>query len=258
MSAVLEQPIAEYAPLTLAERETFVALAESALRIASPADFLAWSTGPLQTLFPHGMLICGLGQIGGPSGQSDSIRIHRMLSWNFPREYVEAIRRDNAGVMSPIMRQWCREFRPQLFEPGRAPVDPGWLAIFERFGLVNIAAHGMRDVSSNMASYFNFSRVPGPLGPRTATLLELLVPHMHVALLRACAGEAEALGKTVLSAREREVLRWLREGKTNWEIAQILGTSANTVKHQVRSLLVKLRVRNRAQAVAEASGLNVL
>lgn len=241
-------------PLTAAERETFVALAESALRIASPTDFLAWTSGPLQRLFPHGMLICGLGQIGG-----EGIRIHRMLAWNFPKEYVEAIRRDNAGVMSPIMRQWCREFRPQFFEPGRVPVDPGWLAIFERFGLVNIAAHGMRDVSSNMASYFNFSRVPGPLGARTATLLELLVPHMHVALLRASAEvPKETVPKTVLSTREREVLRWLREGKTNWEIAQILGTSENTVKHQVRSVLVKLRVKNRAQAVAKASGLDAL
>ena len=109
-----------------------------------------------------------------------------------------------------------------------------------------------------MASYFNFSRVPGPLGPRPATLLELLVPHMHVALVRACAGAAEALTKTVLSTREREVLRWLREGKTNWEIAQILGTSENTVKHQVRSLLVKLRVNNRAQAVAKGIELDRL
>jgi len=249
MSAVLDDPTT----LNDTERQTFVALVESALRIASPTNFLAWTSGPLQTLFPHGMLICGLGQIGG-----QGIRIHRMLGWNFPQEYVEAIRRDNAGVMSPIMEKWCREFRPQLFEPGRVPVDPAWLAIFEQHGLTNIAAHGMRDVSSNMASYFNFSRVPGPLGPRTATLLELLVPHMHVALVRACAGAPEAPAKTVLSTREREVLRWLREGKTNWEIAQILGTSANTVKHQVRSLLVKLRVNNRAQAVAKAIILEML
>lgn len=254
MSAVLEQPSAEYITLTATERQTFVALAEAALRIASPADFLTWTSGPLQTLFPHGMLICGLGQIGG-----QGIRIHRMLGWNFPQEYIEAIHRDNAGVMSPIMQKWCREFRPQLFEPGRVPVDPAWLAIFEQHGIVNIAAHGMRDVSSNMASYFNFSRVPGPLGPRTATLLELLVPHMHVALLRACAGAAETpASNATLSTREREVLRWLREGKTNWEIAQILGTSENTVKHQVRSLLVKLRVNNRAQAVAKAMGLELL
>lgn len=253
MSAVLEQTNAESLTLTNPERQTFVALAESALRIATPSDFLAWTSGPLQSLFPHGMLICGLGQIGG-----QGIRIRHMLAWNFPHGYVEAIRRDNAGVMSPIMQKWCREFRPQLFEPGRAPVDPSWLAIFQRFGLANIAAHGMRDVSSNTASYFNFSRVPGPLGPRTAYLLELLVPHMHVALLRACSGATTTPAKTALSAREREVLRWLREGKTNWEIAKILGTSENTVKHQVRSLLVKLGVNNRVHAAAKAMSLDLI
>lgn len=51
-----------------------------------------------------------------------------------------------------------------------------------------------------------------------------------------------------LSRREEEVARWLVAGKTNGEIATILGISAATVKHHVASILDKLMVENRTTA----------
>jgi DNA-binding CsgD family transcriptional regulator len=51
-----------------------------------------------------------------------------------------------------------------------------------------------------------------------------------------------------LTAREREVHHWLREGKTNDEIAAILGISAHTVKHHVDHIFQKLGVENRYAA----------
>jgi DNA-binding CsgD family transcriptional regulator len=55
-----------------------------------------------------------------------------------------------------------------------------------------------------------------------------------------------------LSAREREVLDWLSAGKTNAEIATILGISVHTVKRHVEKVLQKLEVPNRAAATARA------
>lgn len=54
-----------------------------------------------------------------------------------------------------------------------------------------------------------------------------------------------------LSAREREVLHWVAEGKTNSEIGMILGVSARTVQTHLEHAFAKLDVVNRAQAVAE-------
>ena len=51
-----------------------------------------------------------------------------------------------------------------------------------------------------------------------------------------------------LSAREREVLDWMTEGKTNAEIATILGISLHTVKRHVEKILQKLGVPNRGAA----------
>lgn len=55
-----------------------------------------------------------------------------------------------------------------------------------------------------------------------------------------------------LSDREYEVLRWLREGKSNWEISRILQISEHTVKYHVSNLYRKLEVTNRGQAVGKA------
>jgi DNA-binding CsgD family transcriptional regulator len=60
-----------------------------------------------------------------------------------------------------------------------------------------------------------------------------------------------------LSARELEVLRWLRQGKKAWEVAQILGRSEHTVKNQMRSVYRKLGAANRAQALFRAFQLAI-
>jgi DNA-binding CsgD family transcriptional regulator len=55
-----------------------------------------------------------------------------------------------------------------------------------------------------------------------------------------------------VSRREADVLRWLMEGKTNEEIAQILGLGLSTVKTHVSSLLRRLDVETRSAAVSRA------
>lgn len=55
-----------------------------------------------------------------------------------------------------------------------------------------------------------------------------------------------------LTSREGEVLNWLAGGKTNREIAEILGMSPKTVNKHLERVYVKLGVENRAAAVAIA------
>jgi len=61
-----------------------------------------------------------------------------------------------------------------------------------------------------------------------------------------------------LSPREQEVLQLVSEGFSNTMIANRLHLSDNTVKGYVEALLTRLNARNRAEAVAAASRLNLL
>ena len=53
-----------------------------------------------------------------------------------------------------------------------------------------------------------------------------------------------------LSAREREILRLVADGRTNEQIARAIGTSLSTVKNQLASLFEKLGADDRVSAVA--------
>ncbi|AOS44499.1 Response regulator PleD [Lacunisphaera limnophila] len=67
-------------------------------------------------------------------------------------------------------------------------------------------------------------------------------------------GPAE-LTKLGITPRQAEVLYWIAQGKTNAEIAIILGTSPRTVEKHVEQLLERLGVENRVGAAAQASEL---
>jgi len=54
---------------------------------------------------------------------------------------------------------------------------------------------------------------------------------------------------SVLSPREREVVHWLGQGKSNDEIATILGISSHTVKNHLDHIFQKLGVHNRYEAI---------
>jgi DNA-binding CsgD family transcriptional regulator len=62
----------------------------------------------------------------------------------------------------------------------------------------------------------------------------------------------ERTGNVRLTPREREVLHWVSEGKTNQEIGIILGTSWRTVRKQLESVFQKLSVETRTAAAMRA------
>jgi LuxR family maltose regulon positive regulatory protein len=61
-----------------------------------------------------------------------------------------------------------------------------------------------------------------------------------------------------LSAREQQVLELVAEGYSNTMIATRLHLSESTIKTYMETLLTRFNARNRAEAVAAASRLNIL
>ena len=99
--------------------------------------------------------------------------------------------------------------------------------------------------TSNMAE-------PLTLHRDSKQLLIRRVRHSNRTLLLISEGldvmDTRELARFKLTPRELEVLHWLAEGKSNSEIAAVLGLAAGTVKLHVERVLAKLGVPNRTAA----------
>jgi DNA-binding NarL/FixJ family response regulator len=69
---------------------------------------------------------------------------------------------------------------------------------------------------------------------------------------------APADDEAVLTARERDVLACLAQGRTNRQIAQELFVGVETVKSHLSRLYTKLEARDRHDAVARALAAGLL
>jgi two-component system, NarL family, response regulator len=63
---------------------------------------------------------------------------------------------------------------------------------------------------------------------------------------------AESIARPQLSKRERQVLKYVANGRSNKEIAQILYISEHTAKAHVRSIMTKLNADSRTEVIAIA------
>ena len=90
------------------------------------------------------------------------------------------------------------------------------------------------------------------------SVLGLIMPHIdsvlrkiqHLEPVDIASQPTFVINDTGLSARELEIIHWIKSGKTNQEIGVILKISQNTVKSHLKRVFHKMNVTRRAQAVA--------
>jgi DNA-binding CsgD family transcriptional regulator len=142
--------------------------------------------------------------------------------------------------------------------------SPFYREYFQPVGLDHVLDLGL---STDRQRYRSIVLIRGrddaDFSERDRAVLELLRPHLRAREARADlerrarnpdrttesdAGEK----KSSLTAREREILRLVREGKTNTEIAGELWVSPSTVKKHLENVYHKLGVASRAAAAMAA------
>jgi transcriptional regulator EpsA len=242
--------------LSRQEQEYLLRAVESGLRVASMRQFFLWTQGQLQTLLPHQVMVA---LHFAPSGALRRLECLHATVLPPQAEAVLADRRD--GLALRIARHCMRSARlPAMLELGEGSGDlAGFEPALREAGVDSVLVHGTGQLLDG-ASVFLLFGLPMRPGPRHAYFLELLLAHLHLALLRLPAPEAGGAGlpSRPLSARETEIVGWLREGKSNDEMAQILGISALTVKNHLQRIYRLLGVGNRAHALARCLELRLL
>ena len=226
------------------------ALLASADRVASVDDFKAWTRTAIRPVLPHRALACGLGHI-----HAGGVAIDYVVTVDYPVGHLESIRNRAGGIDTPILRRWLATRQPQLFEIDTPwPECPAkWVAHFREHDLRNAAAHACYDSVRCVGTYFSFHRIPAPLGEQHRIALVRIVPVMHEVMQRVIAAhndtDAFPAWLAALTPREKEILAWLRLGKTNGDIAHLEGLSESTVKHHMTRIFSKLGVENRARLI---------
>jgi DNA-binding CsgD family transcriptional regulator len=89
--------------------------------------------------------------------------------------------------------------------------------------------------------------------------LQLLGVFAQETAVRLLLPEASATAELPsLTSREQEILRWARDGKSNYVIGQLLNISLSTVNYHLRSAMSKLGVATKHHAAAKANSLGLL
>ncbi|SDH74891.1 LuxR C-terminal-related transcriptional regulator [Janthinobacterium sp. YR213] len=218
--------------LTGREQEYLLHAILGAHGIAAPGDFFLWSQGPLQTLLPHDILMCAQLDADGA--------VLRSEAWHSAAP-DHALLRERQGQLAHLALAWRAGGR------GAAVID-------------GVLVHG--SVGDAGGSFFALFAVMPADAARQAYVLELLLPYLHVHWL-ALPGSQRArmtgpAATRAASARELEVLHWVREGKSNEEVGEILGISGTTVKSHLQRIYKLLGVSNRMQAVSRGIALRLL
>jgi len=235
---------------------------DASLRVHARHHLFGWTQGMLQSLLKHELLVCALRSTRPTSYQVDCFA----SPWIDPERVSEVFQRD-AAFVGHLVSQWVEgEFRPIVCSAGSGvPLARGaFAAELQRLRTDSVIAHGTYDSLGKPVSLFVLAAMPADLGPEQAFLLELVVPFLHLAWIRTQLGGAledrSATAQSVdpLSAREKEILRWIHLGKSNFEIGTILGISPLTVKNHVQKILRKLNAQNRTHAVGRALELRIL
>lgn len=132
---------------------------------------------------------------------------------------------------------------------------PGSAGFFEdaaRFGLAGGIAFPLRSLSASPAAAV-FGGPDAEAPPEALPYLQMVAVHAHARLTGAVIhAVTDTPERGVLTRRERECLQWCAEGKTSWEISQILSISQHTADWYLASAARKLAAANRLHAVAEA------
>jgi DNA-binding CsgD family transcriptional regulator len=180
---------------------------------------------------------------------------------SFPEEWISEFVARNYMRESVIVRNNFLNYRPQYWAESLIKFDEKKEvgSLREDFKMRNGYSHGSTPLLAGQhGSMFCFSGPSVGYDRRSEKILELIVPHLHLALTGIFRNKQADKRNIHLSAREIEILDWLKLGKSSWDISVILGISERTVNYHVYNIMQKLEAVNRPQAVAAAARLGLI
>lgn len=250
------------------QRIVFMEVIEESLRVTYKTHLFNWLQHGMQYLIGHDVFVYGVRSL-----ESEHFDFEYLTtSLQFTDTHFQKVIDKESGVIHQAFNQWQVNNKP-VFVTSDLPSKE-----HASFDVLNIhqahmqaselgqgIVHGFGDMRTRISTIVMLGRMNAPIHEVTAYLLELLMPHLHCALVKVHANRTVLQSNTnqdcvikAVTKREIEVLQWLHMGKTNWEISTILNISPTTVKNHVQNIIRKLGVENRGQAAIKGVKLGLI
>ena len=265
--------------LSTEQAQAIVRLVEAAPGVRRRYQFFVWTQSQMQALLPHQLLVCGAYQ-----RQRRAVVLDAFHNIVLPPELLASLTEPQSPLVAALVAHWLDgRGRPRALDLAGLADDAALAAatLRDALGYTHLLVHGVSRPQrpAEIESLFILGGPAGGQPPaQRGACLDLLLPHLHSTWQRVTAtelemqrpgsppparpavlpGAAAAPVRGDVTARERQILRWVREGKSNQQIAEVLGISPLTVKNHIQKILRKLGAGNRAQAVAQALARNLI
>jgi DNA-binding CsgD family transcriptional regulator len=205
-----------------------------------PEAFRHIVRGPVRDFVPHKGLIAVLGR-----GEGSEARARRMIGIDTSPSLIHETARKLDPALEKLAAKWFQGRKPFVQQPSR-PSPHGRLAL-----------HGEVDLYTRAWAYFIFTGVPLEMNAGTLVhRLQLIAPLLMAPLANVDAADvsSDALLDDLDDA-DRQLLKWMIEGRTNPEIACLQQVNVPMVRKQAGRLYMKLGVKNRVEMMRLISPL---
>lgn len=225
------------------ELQRYMDVAELARAVRTPDD-MGLLANAMGRLIPHEF--GAFGSFRGPTCDQFEVSYttyHRELN----SLYVSGGFRSDPSV--DLMQKTNRALVCSVDQPYEMPRQVEEIKL--DFGVKTCLSMSVRG-DQGRCTYIAFSNFDAAERPKLRMIMDLLGPHIHLAYLRSVGNGAHLPKKVVdLTKKEAEVVKWLCEGKSNWEISTILHISERTVRYHLDNLYRKLGVESRFSVIAQ-------
>jgi len=175
-----------------------------------------------------------------------------LLSNRLPEEWLklyierEYVHDDPAFRYAKTVVRPFRWFKESPYDPEREPRAAEVVQRARDFGILDGFLIPVASTAGRMGQIW--------FGGRTLDLPERQLPALHLMAIYAFDRILKLHGSPArhqarLTPREREILTWVANGKSSWEIGEQLHISSRTVKEHIKNLCRKLDAVTRTQAV---------
>jgi len=253
-----------------AEENTLKLISDS-LNIESHYQLLNWLQSDLQSHIPHDILIAAWGDFSLNIMFLDVVAIHPLVrTSNMDKQ-----------LLIPQIKSLLSIWADSGMKPIAINIEDGFLDIHNAIKsqvlgtsddsnnikeinkMTACLLHGIKDNRSHDDCLYLFLSNQS-VATETKSKLPIFLPFIDNAFRRIMPLNTENIDSLIdneslnpnLSDRECEIMNYVKDGKTNSEIAQILDISQFTVKNHLQRIFKKLNANNRSQATFKYKTLN--